>query len=302
MGVPVIQTSSVDLQDRTTSGSTSGPELQAEQFDSFFELSPDLFCIATFDGHFLSLNRAWATLGFSRETLLKMRWCELVHPEDRDLPMAEAEGNGNRAVTVSFENRCRCNDGSYRLFHWNASLNPDQRLIYATGRDITDRKQADRALRQSRIELETRVQERNGELVRNNAILLGEIGRCRQMEKSLLETQQRYRSIFENAVEGIFQSTPDGTYISVNPALARIKGYDSPAELMAGGAISADRVMWIRTGGSNSSRYWNNLAWSTLSNMRSSGKTASACGYRRMLGRCATYRERWPTTRGRLKT
>jgi len=43
----------------------------------------------------------------------------------------------------------------------------------------------------------------------------------------------KYRSIFENAVEGIFQSTPDGRYITANPALARIYGYSSPEEVTA---------------------------------------------------------------------
>jgi PAS domain S-box-containing protein len=42
----------------------------------------------------------------------------------------------------------------------------------------------------------------------------------------------RFQSFFENAVEGIFQSTPDGHYIDVNPALARMYGYGSPEELM----------------------------------------------------------------------
>ncbi len=44
---------------------------------------------------------------------------------------------------------------------------------------------------------------------------------------------KRYSSIVENAVEGIFQSTPDGHYLLVNPALARIYGYASPEELLA---------------------------------------------------------------------
>ncbi|WP_088889616.1 PAS domain S-box protein [Leptolyngbya ohadii] len=44
--------------------------------------------------------------------------------------------------------------------------------------------------------------------------------------------EAQYRSIFENATQGIFQVTPDGRCISANPALAQIAGYDSPAELM----------------------------------------------------------------------
>ncbi|MEQ1859762.1 MAG: ATP-binding protein [Chthoniobacteraceae bacterium] len=52
-------------------------------------------------------------------------------------------------------------------------------------------------------------------------------------EAALVLTEKRYRSIFENAVEGIFLLTPEGRFLSANPALARICGYDSPAQLIA---------------------------------------------------------------------
>ncbi|WP_207458410.1 EAL domain-containing protein [Azospirillum sp. SYSU D00513] len=47
------------------------------------------------------------------------------------------------------------------------------------------------------------------------------------------ETEEQYRSIFENAVEGIYQTTVDGRYLRVNPALARIYGYASPEDLIS---------------------------------------------------------------------
>ena len=47
------------------------------------------------------------------------------------------------------------------------------------------------------------------------------------------EAEEKYRSIFENAIEGIFQRSPDGRLISANPAFARIFGYNSPEDLMA---------------------------------------------------------------------
>jgi len=47
------------------------------------------------------------------------------------------------------------------------------------------------------------------------------------------KAEENYRSIFENAVEGIFQSTLDGQFMTANPAIARILGYESPAELIA---------------------------------------------------------------------
>jgi PAS domain S-box-containing protein len=55
----------------------------------------------------------------------------------------------------------------------------------------------------------------------------------KKAEEALHRAEQKYRSIFENALEGIFQSNPDGKFLQVNPALAQIYGYDSPAELLA---------------------------------------------------------------------
>ncbi len=54
----------------------------------------------------------------------------------------------------------------------------------------------------------------------------------KEMEKALGETEERYRSIFENAVIGIFQSSPQGRLLSVNPTLARIFGYESPEDMI----------------------------------------------------------------------
>src|SRR5215468_7688153 len=42
-----------------------------------------------------------------------------------------------------------------------------------------------------------------------------------------------HRSLYENAIEGIFRSTPEGRYLSANPALAQMLGYNSPEELIA---------------------------------------------------------------------
>ena len=54
----------------------------------------------------------------------------------------------------------------------------------------------------------------------------------KRAEEALLIAEAKYRGIFEKAVEGIFQTSPDGKYISANPALARIFGYSSPGDLI----------------------------------------------------------------------
>jgi PAS domain S-box-containing protein len=69
---------------------------------------------------------------------------------------------------------------------------------------------------------------------RHLAALLTDITDRKQREEQLKEAEARYRGIFENAVEGIYQSTPDGRYLAVNPALAKMYGYASPEEMLAG--------------------------------------------------------------------
>ena len=54
----------------------------------------------------------------------------------------------------------------------------------------------------------------------------------RQTEAAATRAQRRYQLIFENAVEGLYVTTPEGRFLSANPALARILGYDSAADLL----------------------------------------------------------------------
>ncbi|MCX5817233.1 MAG: PAS domain S-box protein, partial [Proteobacteria bacterium] len=56
----------------------------------------------------------------------------------------------------------------------------------------------------------------------------------KRVEEALKLSEAKYRSIFENAVEGIFQTAPEGQFITVNPALARMHGFASPEEMIAG--------------------------------------------------------------------
>ena len=63
-------------------------------------------------------------------------------------------------------------------------------------------------------------------------IAFTDITERKEAEAALTEAEQKYRGIFENALEGIFQTTPDGHFISANPALAQIYGYDDPEELL----------------------------------------------------------------------
>src|ERR687898_1602636 len=72
-------------------------------------------------------------------------------------------------------------------------------------------------------------------LARLNSAIEREL-RDADVRRERRQAEEKYRSIFENAVEGIFQSTVDGRFLTANPAMARMLGYESPEELL--GAIS----------------------------------------------------------------
>jgi PAS domain S-box-containing protein len=84
--------------------------------------------------------------------------------------------------------------------------------------DIRDRKHAEQLLRESEQKLQQQAQKLEEQVATRT--------------QALQATEAKYRSIFENVAEGIFQTTPEGRFLQVNPALARIYGYDSPEELL----------------------------------------------------------------------
>jgi PAS domain S-box-containing protein len=126
-----------------------------EDLERFFNMLPDMACIASTDGYFKKLNREWKrTLGFSSEELLAKPLAEFIHPEDRAATFNEIEHQVQGGATIRFSNRYQSKDGSYRWLEWNAMPSPDGIHLYAAARDITDRKHAEGALQESLAKLE----------------------------------------------------------------------------------------------------------------------------------------------------
>jgi len=69
----------------------------------------------------------------------------------------------------------------------------------------------------------------------------------KRAEDALKNAEKKYREIFENAVEGIFQIAPGGRLVSANPALAKMAGYDSPEELI-NGTTDIMRQLYVNNG------------------------------------------------------
>ncbi|WP_017721361.1 PAS domain S-box protein [Kamptonema formosum] len=134
-------------------------ELEAAkmELDRLFSVSADLLAIADMDGYFKRVNPAVETiLGYTAEEFLAARWIELIHPDDRARTVAEGEEQiATGKPSVQFENRYRCKDGSYKWLAWNSMPVPEEGFICAVARDITERKHAEEALRESEQRYQT---------------------------------------------------------------------------------------------------------------------------------------------------
>jgi PAS domain S-box-containing protein len=129
----------------------SVPQSESE-LPEFFDLALDLMAITGFDGYFKRVNPAYErALGYPRGELLTRPFVETVHPEDlrsvRDRFGELVAADSDDAT--GFEYRAICRDGSVRWLQWNTRTVPERGVIFAVGRDVTDRRRADAELREA---------------------------------------------------------------------------------------------------------------------------------------------------------
>ncbi len=132
-----------------------------QELSRLFELSLDLLCVAGTDGYFKHMNPAFEqVLGYSRKELLRRAFIEFVHPEDQPNTLAQIERLSQGLPVVDFLNRFRTKDGDYRWLAWRSAPLPEQGLIYAVARDVTEEKR-----------LQELMAHQSAELARSNAEL-----------------------------------------------------------------------------------------------------------------------------------
>ncbi|MFO7783228.1 MAG: PAS domain S-box protein [Thermodesulfobacteriota bacterium] len=187
----VLQASIRDITDRKRAAEAL--QQAAEKYCTIINTTIDGFWQADMQGRFVDVNDAYCRLtGYSSEELLNMSIADIEaieNPEATAKRIQRIEETG----FDRFETRHRRKDGM--IVDVEISVNylaTDGGRLFVFVRDITGRKNAEKALR---------------------------------------ESEEKYRSLFENVVEGIFQTTPDGRFLSANPFLANLLGFDSPWEL-----------------------------------------------------------------------
>lgn len=126
---------------------------QREELNSFFTANLDLFCIANVQGEFVRLNPEFErVLGYPIAELEGRNFFEYVHPDDRAATLKTLEALARQEEVYGFENRFRCRNGGYRDIEWRAT--PRGNRIYASARDVTERKLREAEMRKLSLAVE----------------------------------------------------------------------------------------------------------------------------------------------------
>jgi PAS domain S-box-containing protein len=168
-----------------------------EKFRTLAESSP--FAIMVHQGdYWIYANRAAVEIsGYTEEELYSMRFWDFVHPDHKNMgKQIGLDRQQGKVVPRDYELKIITKNGAEKWVSLtgNKIQYEDKPTALISVIDITERKQA---------------------------------------EKELHKSEEKYRSLVENAREGIFQSTAEGHHITVNQAFANILGYESPEEVIA---------------------------------------------------------------------
>ena len=124
------------------------PHLQRRREEG---MAQNLTAVHDFEGRFLRVSAAFeSVLGWTSADMVGRRVVDFVHPDDVDRARARlAVIKTGQASGGAFECRYRCREGGHRWLLWTSDVAPHEQRIYSAGKDITDRKRQETALRES---------------------------------------------------------------------------------------------------------------------------------------------------------
>ncbi|MHB1921353.1 MAG: PAS domain S-box protein [Chitinophagaceae bacterium] len=111
------------------------------ELEPFFDLSPDLLCIAGYDGYFKRINPAVSKLlGFSNQELMSRPIHEFIYQEDKEITSRHREYLTKSNPLLNFENRYVTKSGEIVWLSWTSMPLDDAQLVYAIAKNITHKK------------------------------------------------------------------------------------------------------------------------------------------------------------------
>ncbi len=179
-------------------------EQRTRERNRMFELSNDLFAIVGFDAVPRTLNPAWSRLlGHSEDELLSRPLLDLIHPEDMDRSLETLALLGAGGIVQHYEGRMRRADGSYARIAWAAV--PGDGAIYAVGRDVTQERVREDALRQAQ-KMEA-VGQLTGGIAHDFNNLLGAVLGSFDLIRRRPDDPERVRRFAENGMQAAERGT-----------------------------------------------------------------------------------------------
>ncbi|MFC3416394.1 PAS domain-containing sensor histidine kinase [Algoriphagus hitonicola] len=131
--------------------------------ETFFDLTPDLVCVAGYDGYFKKINPAVShVLEYSLEELYSRPIDDFIYPEDRPITQTKREDLKERKPLINFENRYVSKSGKIIWLSWTSWPIPDQQVVFAIAKEVTSRKNQEN----NREAMLTALSEKNEELKR----------------------------------------------------------------------------------------------------------------------------------------
>ncbi len=211
-----------------------------DDLDRFFTLSLDMLCVATLEGYFIRVNPQWtAVTGFTVDELRSRPYMEYVHPDDRPATLQAGARLAAGDAVVSFENRYQCKDGSYRWLVWMAAPYLGQRLIYATARDVTDRRKAEDELRRyaSAMVAARETQEENAERLRQ---LVAELDAARRKAENATLAKGEFLANMSHEIR-----TPMNAILGMTQLLAKSNLGDDQRDLVNAAGSAAESLLGL---------------------------------------------------------
>jgi len=175
------------------------------------------------------------TFGYTHKDIEKgISASDFFIPEERE---RLAQNIQKRLTRIEFYDHeytaLRKNGSTLPVYIYSAPIFSDNKPVGIRGVliDITDQKLTEERLRKAQEELELKVHERTAELQKLNEALLSDIAKRKEIEEAMRESEQKYRSLFEESKDVIYMSTPQGKFTDINPAGVDLLGYTSKDEL-----------------------------------------------------------------------